>query len=244
MWLNFISIVRRTLLIVTLLSIAGVACAQRSTTVNRYIVVDLGEHSGYSDIDDMAISSMSQRYLFALKTNLLFTALSAINIEAEIPIGQKLSLAGEIIFPWWTMDNHQSDSRRNRLQLINANIEAKYWWGERALRPLLTGWFVGVYAGTGTYDVEYHTRGYQGDAFFSVGVSGGYAHAINRTGNLRLEYTLGVGYMTTYYHYYEAEFCDNRYWHAIEMRSGRYKWLGITRAKISLAVLIDYRAKR
>ncbi|MFI3248319.1 MAG: DUF3575 domain-containing protein [Rikenellaceae bacterium] len=216
---------------------------QNYSYVDKFYVIESREEEYEEEL-----TAEPQEYdlepLLALKTNLLFDAMTMINVEIEFPITERWSVAGELIFPWWRMDNGKANSKRNRLQLLNGNLEGRYWWGERESRPLLTGWFTGAYVGVGEYDFEYHARGYQGDASFTGGVSGGYAHPINRAGNLRLEYSLGIGYMTTFYHYYEAEFCVNEYWHAIERRNGRYKWFGPTRAKVSLSWLIDCKVKR
>ncbi len=182
--------------------------------------------------------------LFAIKTNLLFDLLTLINVEIEIPIRRRWSITGEFIFPWWVMDNHEADSKRNRLQLLNGNLEGRYWFGERESRPILTGWFAGLYAGGGSFDFEHHAKGYQGEFFIASGLSGGYAHTINRAETLRLEYSIGVGYLATDYRYYEAEYCYNEVWHAVKKRDGRYHWFGPTKAKVSLSWLINYNAKK
>lgn len=243
MWLKTFLRVRRVVTLFALTLMLGEVYGQNTSYTNRFYVV---EYDDGNDLTQQSVESQTndQDLIFAFKTNLLFDALTMINFEVEVPIDNSWSIAGELIFPWWTMDNHRADSKRNRLQLINGNIEGRYWFGDRALQSLLTGWFAGIYTGVGTYDLEYHARGYQGDIFFTVGASGGYSHSINKSDNLRLEYSLGVGYMTTFYHYYEAEFCDNERWHAVEMRCGRYKWVGPTRAKVSLSWLIDYKLKR
>ncbi|MFR9523946.1 MAG: DUF3575 domain-containing protein [Rikenellaceae bacterium] len=177
--------------------------------------------------------------LLALKTNLLFDAATLLNLEVEIPIRERWSLDLEYIFAWWIADNHAADSRRHRTQLLNGNIEGRYWWGERSSRQVLTGWFTGLYVGVGSYDFERNGKGYQGEFALSAGLSGGYAHTINRSGNLRMEYSVAVGYLSTDYRYYHAEFCNNSVWHAVEQYSGRYRWVGPTRAKVSLVWLIN-----
>ncbi len=182
--------------------------------------------------------------LFALKTNLLFDLATLINIELEIPIGQRWSVAAEYIFPWWVFDNHRANSARSRIQLLNGNLEARRWWGERESRAVLTGWFTGLYAGVGSYDFEHDAKGYQGEFFLAAGLSGGYAHTINRAQTLRMEYCLGVGYLETDYRHYHAEYCVNDIWHAIEQSSGRYSWFGPTRARVSLSWLINGKAKK
>ena len=177
--------------------------------------------------------------LFALKTNLLFDALSLINIELEVPIGDRWSIAGDVVFPWWTMDNDKADSKRNRIQLFNFNLEGRYWFGDREDRPVMTGWFGGFYVGGGLYDFERSGKGYQGEFSIMGGLSGGYAHTINKKGNLRMEYSLGVGYMQTDYRYYESHFAPTNVWHPLYESGGRYTWFGPTKAKISLVWMLN-----
>ena len=39
--------------------------------------------------------------LLAVKSNLLFDLASALNVELEVPMGKRWSVAGEWMFPWW-----------------------------------------------------------------------------------------------------------------------------------------------
>lgn len=80
--------------------------------------------------------------------------------------------------------------------------ELRYWWGERTGRSQMTGWFTGLYAGGGYYDVEWKTKGYQGE-FVSAGITGGFAHSISK--NWRMEYSLGLGYLGSKYREYTAK---------------------------------------
>ena len=66
----------------------------------------------------------------------------------------------------------------------------------------MTGWFTGLYAGGGYYDVEWKTKGYQGE-FVSAGITGGFAHSISK--NWRMEYSLGLGYLGSKYREYTAK---------------------------------------
>lgn len=40
--------------------------------------------------------------ILALKTNLLYDAVTALNFELEVPVGKDFSIAVEDVFPWWT----------------------------------------------------------------------------------------------------------------------------------------------
>ncbi len=154
----------------------------------------------------------SPRPLFAVKTNALMDVASAINLEVEVPIGPRWSLAGEVVFPWW--------------MTVNGTLEARYWFGDRTDRPLLTGWFTGAYFGGGTYNMQWKSYHHKGD-FLHVGFSGGYAHPVNRSGNMRMEYSLGVGYLTG---------ADLR---LAGWERKKPKWFGPTRAKVSIVWMIN-----
>lgn len=176
------------------------------------------------------------RPLFALKTNLLYDAMTALNIEVEVPIGQHWSVAGEYTFPWWL-----SERKQHCLQSLSGYIEGRYWFGERTDRRQLTGWFAGVYAGGGYYDVEWDDKGYQGEFIIPIALSGGYAHSIGR--NLSMEYSLGLGYMRTSYREYAPEVCPDGVQRLIRQRSDTFNWIGPTRIKVSLVWMINNRKK-
>lgn len=190
------------------------------------------------------ITPATRKPLFALKTNLLFDAATLLNVELEVPIGKRWSVAGEWIFPWWLSENKQ-----HCLQGKSGHIEGRYWLGNREIsrdgkpRQQLTGWFAGLYTGGGNYDLEWERKGYQGSYFITAGISGGYAHTINKKGNLRMEYSLGIGYMQTDYRKYEAEMETDEQWHLYGGESSKYTWFGPTRAKVSLVWMLNYNKK-
>ena len=173
--------------------------------------------------------------LFAVKTNLLFDLASALNVEVEAPIGERFSVAGEYIFPWWLWESNQYC-----VEMLNVNLEVRYWFGERALLPKMTGLFAGVYGGGGYYDLEWKDKGYQGE-FHSAGLTGGYVHPINKKGNWRMEYSLGVGYLKTQYREYVPKVAGDGEWHLIRTQTGNRIWFGPTRAKISLVWMFNRR---
>ncbi len=174
--------------------------------------------------------------LFAVKTNLLYDIVLIPNIEIEVPIGNRWSLAGEWIFPWWVTKNNG-----NALQIQAGTIEGRYWLGEREKLPLLTGWFGGVYAGGGYYDLQYKNNGYQGEFFIAAGLSAGYAHTINKRGNLRMEYNIGLGYLKTEYRYYEGKE-DNKF--LVWQYDGNYSWIGPTKLEVSLVLMLNHNRKK
>lgn len=175
-----------------------------------------------------------RRPLFAVKTNLLFDAALMPNIELEVPIGKRWSLNGEYMFPWWLINDD-----RYCLQILMGGLEVRYRPGRRSGRDVLTGHFIGLYAGGGKYDLQWDKNGYQGEFFIAAGVSYGYAHSIAR--NLRLEYNIGIGMLRTdYRHYHSRDNHRTLLW----QENGEYTWLGPTKLKISLVWLITGKNKK
>ncbi len=179
--------------------------------------------------------------VFAIKTNLLFDAATLLNVEFEVPVGRRLSFAGEWIFPWWTLDNKSVNSMRHRLQLLSASVEGRVWFGNRTVRPKLTGLFSGIYTSGGLYDFEYSKKGYQGEFFLTTGLSIGYSHSIGN--NLQLEYSVGVGYLETDYRYYEAFWGVDERWHPIRKQNGTLTLFAPTKARVSLVWILNKRVK-
>lgn len=185
---------------------------------------------------DWRNDEISPSPLFALKSNLLYDLATAINIEVEIPIGRRWSVAAEWIFPWWL-----SESRQRSFELLNGNLEGRYWFGEREQREIMTGWSLGLYVGGGYYDLEWNREGYQGEYILSGGLSGAYTHSIGK--RLRMEYALGLGTIFTKYRRYEAQRKDEGGWCLKRLYSGHKGWFGPTRARVSLVWMIGDKSK-
>ena len=183
------------------------------------------------------MTARARKPVLALKTNLLFDAALMPNVEIEVPIGKRWSLNSEYIFPWWLIDGD-----KYALQLLMGGLEGRYWLGgkrNRLKREVLTGHFLGLYAGGGLYDLQWQENGYQGEFFIAAGLSYGWATRIAR--NLYLELSLGIGLLRTGYRHYHAR--DN-YQTLLWQEDGRYTWIGPTKAKVSLVWLINGKAKK
>jgi len=188
--------------------------------------------------------------LLAVKTNLLFDAAMAPNVELEVPLGRtgkwsRWSLMAEMWFPWWRMCENEDgfynpylrfDQRptRKSLEMLTGGLELRYWFWPRCngTRPWLSGTFIGIYAAGGKYDLEWKSEGSQGE-FVSAGISIGHSWAIARHWNLEL--SAAAGYVYTPYRYYKAEFDDT---HLIYRYSNRKHLFLPTKAKISLVYIL------
>ena len=180
------------------------------------------------DISETEGPVKSQTVL-AVKNNLLYDLALSPNIEVEIPIGKRWSLNTEYKCPWWRNSKHDFC-----YQLLSGGMEGRCWLGNRQKRNRLTGHFIGLYAEGGIYDFQLRGDGYQGKYYGAAGVTYGYARQLAR--HFSLEFSLGIGYLTTEYKKYTPYEGD-----IIWTNSGRYNFIGPTKAKISLVWLITTR---
>ena len=177
------------------------------------------------DISEAEGPVKSQTVL-AVKNNLLYDLALAPNIEVEIPMGKRWSLNTEYKCPWWLNSKHDFC-----YQLLSGGMEGRCWLGNRQKRDRLTGHFIGLYAEGGIYDFQLRGDGYQGKYYGAAGVTYGYARQLAR--HFSLEFSLGIGYLTTEYKKYTPYEGD-----IIWTNSGRYNFIGPTKAKVSLVWLI------
>lgn len=173
----------------------------------------------------------------AIKTNLLYDAATAANIGIEIPMRDKWSLGFDLLCPWW------HDYYKHRyFQLLHGSMDVKYWFGNREDKLQLTGWFAGLTAGGGKYDLMFEdVNGIQGEVT-EAGIIAGYAHTINKAKTLRMEYAVGIGYLQSNYRKY--------YWDGYDYslvapspQSWDYKVFGPIRAQVSLVYWLKLRSK-
>ena len=170
----------------------------------------------------------------AVKTNLLFDAALAPNIEVERWFGKnkRFSLMAEVWFPWYVW-RHNS----NAYEILNIGLEARYWLthSKKHYNRPITGWFIGAYAAGGKYDIEWKSKGDQGE-YTSLGLSVGYTWRIGR--NLNFEASVAAGWVAGPYRHYEGRFDDT---HLIWQRNGHLSYFGPTKAKFSLVWLLRER---
>lgn len=169
------------------------------------------------------------RTVLAVKNNVLYDLALAPNIEIEVPIGTRWSLNTEYKCPWWLNSDHGFC-----YQLLSGGAEGRYWLGNRRKHNRLTGHFIGLYAEGGVYDFQFSGDGYQGKYYGAAGISYGYARQLAR--HFSLEFSFGIGYLTSEYKKYTPYEGD-----IIWTTSGRYNFIGPTKAKVSLVWLITKR---
>lgn len=173
----------------------------------------------------------------ALKTNLLYDAVTALNFEVEVPIGRHWSVAVEDLFPWWESSNKYC------LQLWEMGLEGRYYFRDNYYHAhKLQGHFLGGYAMSGKYDFQRdYDACYQGE-FWSAGITYGYSMRLSRRFNL--EFSISVGYLSTAYRHYFPADDYSELWRD-HYDQGRKSYFGPTKAKIALVwpLQIPYKKK-
>lgn len=166
-----------------------------------------------SDIRDRDII-----HAFALKTNLIYDALLCPNLSFEWRINDRWSVQAEADVAWWKNDN-----RHRFYQIMYLGGEGRYWFKQRAPWH---GFYAGVMAGGGKYDLSRGHTGYKGEAGLG-GITCGFMFPISR--NLSFDAEIGVGYLYTKYEEYIPY--DGHY---IYQQTARSNYFGPVKAQFSL----------
>ena len=166
----------------------------------------------------------------ALKSNLLSFAVGAPNIGVEMSFGNHFSVAATGTYAWWRIKNTYA------LQTLQGGLDAKYWFNPK--KKALTGWNVGVYGiYGGRWDVQWK-KGWQGDRFFSTGITAGYAMPVTK--DLNLEFALAAGWFhTTEARRYEIE-NGHLMWRQTRYNVDRFS---LTKVQVNLVWLIGRNEK-
>ena len=177
----------------------------------------------------------------AVKTNLLFDAVTALNFEVEVPIGKRFSVMVEDVFPWWETGNKYC------FQAWEMGIEGRFWFkpwksiGTEKLRGL----FVGPYVMSGKYDFQFDKSiNYQGE-MWSAGITAGYAMPIGKRKRANLEFSLSLGYLQSPYRHYLPTDDYLKLIHDPALDGTFYDiFLYPTKAKISLVVPLNFPTRK
>lgn len=183
-------------------------------------------------------------YPIALRTNLLYDAVGAINLGVELPYGRNKnwSLITDVAYAYW-----RSPKNLYALQTLEYGIENRYWLGvnQRLIEQkenwaqTLKGWYVGLYGKYWQrYDIQW-IDGVQGDASWSAGITAGYAIPINRS--LSFDFGIGAGWVSTseYRHYHQPEYDENGKYYLMWQETGIWSGLSLTKVRFALVWTIQ-----
>lgn len=182
----------------------------------------------------------AKRMIAAVKTNLLYDAVTALNVEVEVPLGRNFSIMAEDVFPWWETGNKYC------FQMWEMGLEARYWfkgWDPKGTEKL-RGFFAGVYGMSSKYDFQFDRDiNLQGE-YWSAGISAGYCMPIGRRKRVNLEFSVAAGPMHTVFRHYQPtqsydKLIRDPYNAGIGYQTGKWFYFYPTKAKVSLVVPIN-----
>lgn len=164
-----------------------------------------------------------RRGVFAVRTNMLYDAITIPNIGLEAYVTENISVGLNWMYSWW-----KSDKSHKYWRTYGGDVHADYWFD--TTDHLWKGHHVGVYAQMLTYDFEWKGKGYLGPRWnWGGGISYGYALWLNST--FSIDFNIGLGYVSgKYYEYVPSQRQDIYYWESTKNR----RWLGPTKAEVSL----------
>jgi hypothetical protein len=170
----------------------------------------------------------------ALKTNLLYDAVTALNVELEVPIGKRFSVMLEDVFPWWSFG---PNGNKYCLQMWTMSVEPRWWFYRKGMNDRLQGHFVAPYVMSGKYDLQWNTnicyRGYG----WSAGLTYGYSMPLCKW--LNMEFSMSIGYLNASYQHYQPS-PDYEHLYKDPDNAGRMTYVGPTKVKVSLVVPIRF----
>ena len=182
----------------------------------------------------MPVAEKRKSTMFALKTNLLYDAVTALNAEVEVPIGKRFSVMVEDVFPWWKAG---PNGNKYCLQMWTMSVEPRWWFYRKGMSDRLQGHFVAPYVMSGKYDLQWNTsicyRGYG----WSAGLTYGYSMPLCKW--LNMEFSMSIGYLNASYQHYQPS-PDYEHLYKDPAKAGRMTYVGPTKVKVSLVVPIRF----
>ena len=174
--------------------------------------------------------------LFAIRTNTLYDAFLIPNIGAEMQIGNDWTVQLDWFYTWFSSDN-----RHRYWQGYGGYLTVKKYFNfEWITDAPMIGHHVGFYLSGLTYDVEWGGKGYQASKFgFGGGVEYGYSCHVSR--NMKLDFTLGLGFQDGEYKEYEPS--NDHYNHYVWLATKKRHWWGPTKLEVSLAWFLGGKKK-
>lgn len=176
-----------------------------------------------------------RKTILAIKSNLLYDALSLLNFSVEVPVTKHFSALYYHQFPWWRWGEAKNEYC---IRFLSIGAEARWWFKPepstryRRERDKLTGHYLGIYAESGKWDFQWERNICHQGEHWSAGLSYGYSTPIGR--HLNLEFSLSLGYASIPYRRFIPSEDYTILWKDHE-NVGRWHYWGPTKAQVTLA---------
>ena len=184
--------------------------------------------------------------VWILRTNLPLLGIGTPNLQAEYPLGRRdrWSVNVEGAWSWWTFSYNKYAN-----QIIYGSVELRRWLGNRRRHHTLCGWHIGLGVGGGYGDLEWKSRGFQGEVYSGY-VNIGWQQRFGRTRRWAFDAGIGLGYAYVTWRRYTGsrlypvgheEVHDD---HLMWRETGRTNWIGTPHVNISLGYVFPLSSKR
>lgn len=190
------------------------------------------------------IDLYERKTILALKSNLLYDVLSMANFSVEVPITKHFSALYYHQFPWWRWGEAKNEYC---IRFLSIGAEGR-WWFKPMPRPYymrerdkLMGHFLGLYAESGMWDFEWKRDICHQGEHWSAGLSYGYSMPIGKY--LNLELSVSAGYASIPFRKYTPSGDYEILWKDPN-GSGRWHYIGPTKAQVSLVLPIMVKTKK
>lgn len=154
----------------------------------------------------------------ALKTNLAFDAIGALNLAYEVQVHNRMTLDIPVTWSLWDAQ------REHALRIVALQPELRWWMGDEPGR----GHFFGLHAHAAWYNLKWDDKRYQdtGRPLLGAGLSYGYKLPIGE--HWGAEFNAGLGYANMKYDtYYNVE-------NGAQIDTRIRNYFGLTRLGLSL----------
>lgn len=174
--------------------------------------------------------------VWILRTNLPLLAIGTPNLQAEWSLDHKdrWSINIEGVWSWWTFAHNAYAN-----QMMYGSVEIRRWLGRRWRHHSLDGWHIGLAAGVGYGDVEWKSRGYQGEVYSGF-INIGWQKRFGRNKQWAFDAGIGLGYAYVPWRRYRGssifpEGKEERYDdHLMWRETSRTHWIGTPHLNISI----------
>ena len=187
---------------------------------------------------------IKKKTILAIKTNLLYDALTLLNYSIEVPVTKHFSALFYHQFPWWRWGEAKNEYC---IRFMSIGAEARMWvrFNPNARihdgRDKMTGHFFGIYAESGKWDFQWQRNICHQGEHWSTGLSYGYSMPMGE--RLNIEFSLSVGYASIPFRKYTPSDDYKILWKD-NQGVGRWHYFGPTKAQVSLTVPITVKSKR
>ena len=167
----------------------------------------------------------ADKFLFSIRTNLLYDFSMIPNLGVEFHLGKRFSLGVNYAHAWWS-----HDPAHQYWRIYGGDVVFRKYFGGKENWAALSGHHLGAYGQCYSYDFELGGRGQLSDLTYGGGLEYGYTVPLSH--GLSMDFSLGCAYLTGEYKVYEPE--DDCYvWKETRQRH----YIGPTKAEISLVWL-------